>query len=517
MSNTDNNKRIAKNSLFMSIRMVIVLAITLYTSRVILNVLGVENYGVYNVVAGFVTMFGFFNSSLANGIQRFFNFELGKNGVEGARKVYNMALLIQLLLALIIIIPTEIIGTWYLHNKMVIPDGRMFAAEWIFQLSLITFVLHIIQVPFSAAVMAHERMNFYAVVSVLNVFINLGAVFVIPLLKGDALILYGILTTFVALFTLLMYIIYAKKHFEEISIEKKFHRTTFKEMLSFSGWNIFGTLGQMMKNQGVNLILNFFFGPVVNAARGIANQVNSGLQNFVSNITIPVRPQVVQSYSKGDVQRSLNLTYTISKLSCFLLLTMSLPILMEVDYVLNIWLGNNIPEYTAAFIIIIVLNSFLNNLNAAISGLVHATGKMRTYQLCGGTISLVSVVIVYIAMLIWRTPTFALIVLLIMDTVREIVALFILKSIVKDFSLKTYVYKVAIPLLLVGIMAIIPAICIHHYMPGSFLRFCIVSAVSIATTCGCIYYAGLDKSEKRMVKQITGKLFSKLSKKQFNH
>ena len=192
---------------------------------------------------------------------------------------------------------------------------------------------------------------------------------------------------------------------------------------------------------------------------------------------------------------------------------MSLPILMEVDYVLNIWLGNNIPEYTAAFIIIIVLNSFLNNLNAAISGLVHATGKMRTYQLCGGTISLVSVVIVYIAMLIWRTPTFALIVLLIMDAVREIVALFILKSIVKDFSLKTYVYKVAIPLLLVGIMAIIPAICIHHYMPGSLLRFCIVSAVSIATTCGCIYYAGLDKSEKRMVKQITGKLFSKLSKK----
>ena len=512
MSNSDNNKRIAKNSIFMSIRMVIVLAITLYTSRIILRVLGIENYGVYNVVAGFVTMFGFFNSSLANGIQRFFNFELGKNGTEGARKVYNTALLIQLLLALIIIIPTEIIGTWYLHNKMVIPEGRMFAAEWIFQLSLITFVLHIIQVPYSAAVMAHERMNFYAIVSVLNVFINLGAVFVIPLLKGDALILYGILTTFVALFTLLTYILYAKKHFKEITIEKKFYHTTFKEMLSFSGWNIFGTLGQMMKNQGVNLILNFFFGPVVNAARGIANQVNSGLQNFVSNITIPVRPQVVQSYSKGDVQRSLNLTYTISKLSCFLLLTMSLPILLEVDYVLQIWLGDNIPQYTAAFIIIIILNSFLNNLNAAISGIVHATGKMRTYQLCGGTISLVSVIIVYIAMLIWRTPTFALIVLMIMDLVREIAALFILKSIVKEFSLKTYVYKVAIPLFFIGTMAMIPPIGLHYYMSEGLTRFCVVSITSIATTCGCIYYAGLDSSEKRIVKQITSKLFSKFSK-----
>lgn len=513
MSNTDNNKRIAKNSLFMSIRMVIVLAITLYTSRVILNVLGVENYGVYNVVAGFVTMFGFFNSSLANGIQRFFNFELGKNGVEGARKVYNMALLIQLLLALIIIIPTEIIGTWYLHNKMVIPDGRMFAAEWIFQLSLITFVLHIIQVPFSAAVMAHERMNFYAIVSVLNVFINLGAVFVIPLLKGDALILYGILTTFVALFTLLMYIIYAKKHFEEISIEKKFHRTTFKEMLSFSGWNIFGTLGQMMKNQGVNLILNFFFGPVVNAARGIANQVNSSLQNFVSNITIPVRPQVVQSYSKGDVQRSLNLTYTISKLSCFLLLTMSLPILMEVDYVLNIWLGNNVPEYTNVFVIIIVLNSFISNLNSAVSGVVHASGKMKVYQLCGGTISLVSVIFVYIAMLIWDIPSIALVVLLVLDIIRQIVALGVLKSIVHEFSLRTYFYGIVMPLGVVSLLSLIFPLLVHNFMAEGFFRFLVVLIVSLISVVMSIYAVGLSKNEKNLVSQLLRNVVAKFTKK----
>ena len=180
MSNASNNKRIAKNSLFMSIRMVIVLAITLYTSRVILSVLGVEDYGVYNVVAGFVTMFGFFNSSLSNGIQRFYNYEIGKNGEDGARRVYNMALIIQILLAVIIVIPTEFFGLWYLHNKMVIPEGRMFAAEWIFQLSLLTFVLHIIQVPYTAAVMAHERMDFYAIVSIFNVLISLVAVFLIP-------------------------------------------------------------------------------------------------------------------------------------------------------------------------------------------------------------------------------------------------------------------------------------------------------------------------------------------------
>ena len=198
----------------MSIRMVIVLAITLYTSRIILKVLGVEDYGVYNVVAGFVTMFGFFNSSLSNGIQRFYNFELGKNGIEGARRVYNMALLIQVLLAIIIVLPTEVFGLWYLHNKMVIPEGRMFAAEWVFHLSLLTFVLNIIQVPYTAAVMAHERMDLYAVVSVIDVLIKLGIVFVIPFFDFDALILYGLLTTAVALFNLLLYFGYSKRNFE---------------------------------------------------------------------------------------------------------------------------------------------------------------------------------------------------------------------------------------------------------------------------------------------------------------
>lgn len=509
-SQSANNKRIAKNSLFMSIRMVIVLFITLYTSRVILSVLGVEDYGVYNVVAGFVTMFGFFNSSLSNGIQRFYNFELGKNGVEGARRVYNMALLIQILLAVIIVLPTEFIGTWYLHNKMVIPEGRMFAAEWIFQLSLLTFVLHILQVPYTAAVMAHERMDFYAVVSIFNVLISLGAVFLIPHLGGDALILYGILITLIAFITLSFYIIYCKRYFKEISIERTFRRSLFKEMLSFSGWNIFGTLGQMLKDQGVNLILNFFFGPVVNAARGIANQVNGGLQSFVANITVPVRPQVVQSYSQGDINRSLSLTYTISKLSCYFLLLMALPIMLEIDFVLQFWLGQNVPEHTAVFVVIIVLNSFLNNLNAAVSGLVHATGKMKAYQLCGGSISLISVLIVYIAMLIWDVPSFALIVLLALDIVRQCVALFVVKTIVNEFSLKTYLQNVILPLILVASVAIVfPAIA-HHYMQEGALRFLIVLVLSILSVASCIYMIGLNNSEKKLVKTILSKFINKI-------
>lgn len=496
----------------MTIRMVLVMFITFYTSRVILEVLGVVDYGVYNVVAGFVTMFGFFNSSLSNGIQRFYNFELGKSGTEGARRVYNMALVIQFLLALIIVLPTEFIGTWYLHNKMVIPDERMFAAEWIFQLSLLTFVLHIMQVPYTAAVMAHERMNFYAVISVLDVIIKLGGVLIIPFLRGDALILYGVIMAVVALFNLLIYIWYSKNNFDEIKIEKVFRPSLFKDMLSFSGWNVFGTLGQMLKDQGVNLILNFFFGPVVNAARGIANQVNGGLQSFVTNITIPVRPQVVQSYAQGNINRSLNLTYTISKVSCYFLLLMALPILLEIDYVLHIWLGDNIPQYTSIFVVIIVLNSFISNLNSAVSAIVHATGRMKVYQLCGGTISLISVVFVYIAMLIWDIPSMALITILGLDIVRQIVALIVLKSIVTEFSMVRYCRDVVLPLFIVSLLSLVCPMIVYCLMAEGFLRLCAVLLVSTISILGSIYAAGLNNNEKSLMQQLLKNIKAKFTR-----
>ena len=284
-------------------------------------------------------------------------------------------------------------------------------------------------------------------------------------------------------------------------------------MLSFSGWNVFGTLGQMLKDQGVNLILNLFFGPVVNAARAIANQVNGGLQSFVSNITIPVRPQIVQSYSQGNTCRSLNLTYTVSKLSCYILLIMSLPIMLEINYILHIWLGDNIPAYTSVFVLIIVLNSFISNLNSAISGLVHATGKMKVYQLCGGSISLVSVIFVYIAMLIWDIPSIALLVLLVLDCVRQIVALVVLKSIVSEFSLKKYLCEVLVPLISVVSVSSLFPILVHLFMPDGFLRLCVVLIVSTVSISICIYIIGLNRNEKSILVQILGNVKDTLQKR----
>ena len=385
---SSSNQRLAKNSVFLTIRMVIVLAISLYTTRAILKILGVEDYGVYSVVCGFATMFSFLNTSLSNGIQRFFNYEFGKNGEEGANKVYCTAVNIQIILAIIILILTESVGLWYLHHKMVIPEGRELAAEWIFQFSIISFLFVIMQAPYTAAVTAHERMDFYAIVSVLDVFLKLGIVLALPLFSSDKLILFGLLFALISVVNFCIYYFYCKKRFKEIKYHRIFDKELFKSMLGFSGWNIFGSLSGVMKETGINLVINFFFGPVVNAARGVANQVNGALQSFVTNITMPVRPQVIQSYAQGNMDRTMHLTYSISKLSCCFLLMMAIPLSFEIDYVLHLWLGDKVPEHAGVFTIFIFMSSIVNNLNSAISGVVHATGIMKDYQLWGSLISI---------------------------------------------------------------------------------------------------------------------------------
>lgn len=510
-NNSSNNKRIAKNSIFMAIRMVFVLGITLYTTRVILNILGVEDYGVYNVVCGFVSMFAFLNISMSNGIQRFFNFELGKNGVDGANKVYNTALLIQFILAIIIIILTESLGLWYLHNKMVIPDGRMFAAEWIFQFSVMSFLFIIMQAPYAAAVMAHERMDFYAIVSVLDAVLKLGIVFAIPVLPGDKLIVYGLLYSLINILNFVIYYIYCKKNFAEIKIKRYFDKSLFQSMLGFSGWNIFGSISGVMKEQGINLVINLFFGPVVNAARGVAAQINGGLQSFVSNITTPVRPQVVQSYARGEYVRTMNLTYSVSKLSCCFLYLCALPVVLEIDYILRLWLGNTIPDHTNTFVIIVILTSFVNNLNAAVSGVIHASGKMMVYQTVSSTISLMCVPCSYFGLKFGMSPEFALLMVMGWAAISQIASLFILKTIV-SYSIRDYVKSVLWPLLAVMIVTFWPALFIHEYMTSGFIRFLIVGITSVSVSSLGIYYIALNRSERGLINSFLSKFKQKWQK-----
>lgn len=506
---SSSNQRLAKNSVFLTIRMVIVLAISLYTTRAILKILGVEDYGVYSVVCGFATMFSFLNTSLSNGIQRFYNYEFGKNGEEGANKVYCTAVNIQFILAIIILILTESVGLWYLHHKMVIPEGREIAAEWIFQFSIISFLFVIMQAPYTAAVTAHERMDFYAIVSVLDVFLKLGIVLALPLFSSDKLILFGLLFALISVINFCIYFFYCKKRFKEIKYRRIFDKSLFKSMLGFSGWNIFGSLSGVMKETGINLVINFFFGPIVNAARGVANQVNGALQSFVTNITMPVRPQVIQSYAQGNMDRTMHLTYSISKLSCCFLLMMAIPLSFEIDYVLCLWLGDNVPEHAGVFTIFIFLSSIVNNLNSAISGVVHATGIMKDYQLWGSLISISCVPISYFLLKFYPIPEIALLALVFCAALSHFVCLFIVKRLV-GMSVREYFKEVVWPIMIVFAISLAVTFPVHYFLQGGFWRLCIVTITGVVSAGVALFYLALNVSEKILFTQIIRSLAYKL-------
>lgn len=478
----------------------------LYTSRVVLKTLGIDDYGVYSVVCGFVSMFAFLNVSMSNGIQRFFNFELSKNGVDGAKKVYITSLVVQALLLLVIILLVETLGLWYLHNKMVIPSDRFEAAQWIFQFAIISFSLIIMQVPYKAAIMAHERMNYYAFITVLDSVLRLIIVLLIQYANTDKLILYGFLLMTIELLNFILVQIYTRKHFVEIRFAPVFDKQLFKAILSFSSWNVFGTFSNMMREQGLNMILNLFFGPVVNAARGIAYQVTGALQGFVANVSTAVRPQIVQSYAQGNTTRTINLMYSLSKLSILTLYIMSYPILLEIDYVLKIWLGDNVPQYTSSFIIIVILITLINNMNAAVSAVVHATGKMRKYQLVGSCINLSSIPFAYYSLKFGYDPNSVFWISLLFTIVMQTASLFILRNLIK-FSLREYAKQVLKPFVLVVLVSFMIPVIPHYYMNSGFLRFGIVFLLALSISSITVYWLGLDKKEKTLVNSMIAKIF----------
>lgn len=500
-STAANNKRIAKNSIFMSIRMVIVLCITLYTTRVLLSSLGIEDYGVFNVVCGFVSMFTFLNTSMSNGIQRFLNFEYGKNGTEGANKVFITSLIIQFFLIIFVVISSESFGLWYLNNKIVIPSDRIVAAQYVFHFSILSFVFVILQAPFLGIVMAHERMGYFAIVSIVDSMLKFLIAFSITMFPYDNLILYGALLSFESFVILLLYALYTRLKFAETKIHRYWDKKLFLSMLGFSGWNIFGSFSGLMKEQGINIVLNLFFGPIVNAARGIAVQINSGLQSFSAVITTPVRPQVVKSYSVGNYERTMNLTYGISKLSCLVLYMMSLPIILEIDFVLRIWLGNNIPEHTNTFVIIIILISFLNNLNSAVSGVIHASGKMMVYQLSTSFTAMTCVPLAYLTLKNGASPETAFIMVFISMIFAQTVALFVLKRVI-EFSFAKYFQSVIFPILKVAITTIWLPILITILFQDGWIRLIVVTLTSIIIISFSTLYFGLNTSERNLIAQI---------------
>lgn len=503
-----NNKRIAKNTLILAIQQALSLIVSLYASRVILQALGVEDFGIFNVIAGFVTMFAFLNTSMNNAIQRFYNYEYGKNGESGANMVFNNALVIQLILSIIVLFLLETIGLWYLNNKLILPEIRFHSAFWIYQFSSLSLLFIIIQIPFSAAIAAHERMICFALVSILDSILKLIVALAIKYVSGDKLIIYGFLIFLISFSDFLIYVIYAIRRFPEIRLKKISDWSFLTQMLSFSGWNFFGSFAGVAKEQGINLILNSFFGPIVNASRGIAYQVSGALKSFVSTVTISGRPQLTQSYAQNNFPRTIQLMFSLSKASFLILLLFSLPIIYNIDYVLQIWLSTVLPKDTGIFVILVIVMSLIESFSPPVSFVVHASGKMAKYQLVNSFIILLIIPVSYISLRLGAKAVFVFWLGILFQTLCQISSLLILKDII-NYSIRDYVENVIVPLTSVVIISCFTVSIIRYFLETGFLQLVCMAITSTITITISSYMFVLKKDERLIIKNMINRLLRK--------
>lgn len=385
----NRNERLAKNTLLLYFRMLFVMFVGLYVSRIVLQELGESDFGVYNVVGGFVAMFAIISSSLSSAISRYITFELGKGDGGRLREVFSMSVNIQLIIGLFILVIGEIAGLWFIENKMSIDETRRNVAVVVFQFSLLTFLVNLISVPYNACVIAHEKMKFFAYIGVVEVFLKLFAVFILKYVCFDKLELWALLLMLIAVVLRLVYGIYCRKNFKECRYKFNINQDLLKEMFGFAGWNFIGEIAGVLRNHGVNVLLNVYFGPVVNAGRGIANQVSHAVNQFSRNFMIAVSPQITKLYAKEEIASSYNLALMSSRLSGCLLLIVSLPLVMEMDFVLHLWLGPY-PQAALNFSILSIILVAVESIALPFVTLQRATGKMKKYQLVVGTVHLLN-------------------------------------------------------------------------------------------------------------------------------
>lgn len=499
MSNqSSNNSQIAKNTLFLYFRMLFLMGIALYTSRVVLNTLGVEDYGIYNVVGGIVAMFGFINSSMSSATQRYITFGLGKGDKKRLSIVFCTALQIHVLIAGIVVLLGETIGMWFLYNKMQIPLERMNAAFWVLQCSIASAVIMVISVPYNADIIAHEKMSAFAYISILEAVLKLMIVYILVVFAVDKLILYAFLQLGVQVLIRFCYSIYCKKHFEETKYKHVWNNYLFKEMTSFAGWNIFGNLAGVFFGQGLNMLLNVFFGPVVNAARGVAVQVQAFVQQFVSNFQMALNPQITKTYAKGEIDDMQVLMYRSARFSFFLLFLLSLPVLFEANYILEIWL-KTVPDYTVVFLRIMICTSLIYSLSNPLIVANQATGEVKKYQLVCGTILLLILPISYIALRLGCPAYSVFIVHFIMEALTQFARMIMLRPLIgvglRDYFKHIYL-KVAI---VVAVAIVLPALVYFNMLDNTY-RFFAVSFVCLISVSVSAYILGLSANEKIFVR-----------------
>ena len=510
-NNSENNKRIAKNTLLLYCRMLFMMVVSLYTSRVVLNALGVEDFGIYNVVGGVVAMFSMLSGSLSAAITRFITYELGTGNKENLKKIFSSSVTIQIGLALLIVLLAEAIGVWFLNAKMNIPDARMVAANWVFQFSILTFAINLISVPYNASIIAHERMSAFAYISILEAIGKLAIAFLIVISPMDKLIFYAILMCAVALIVRFAYGAYCKKHFEECTYHFIFDKDLLKRMFGFAGWNFIGASSAVLRDQGGNVVINLFCGPAVNAARGIAFQVNNAISGFVTNFMTALNPQITKSYAAGDRDYMMTLIYQGARLSFYMLLLLSLPVLVNTHYILGIWL-KIVPGHAVLFVQLVLVFAMSESISNPLITAMLATGKIRNYQLIVGGLQMMNLPISYILLRMGMFPEIVIVVAIVISQCCLVARLLMLRGMIR-LSIREYLKKVYINVLTVTIVAAVLPFGITNLLIESFLNFILLSLVALICTGFTIYYVGCNTTERKFILNKLYTLRNRLNRK----
>lgn len=495
----ENTKRIAKNTLMLYGRMLFSMVVSLYTSRVILNALGVVDYGIYGVVGGFVTMFSLISSSLSSAVSRFLTFELGRGDKDRLHNAFSTSLLIHIVLAFIVLIVSETVGVWFVNNKMTIPAERLYAANWVFQASIISFMFGLLSVPYNASIVSHEKMSAFAYIGILDTILKLLIVLFIAHTHWhfDKLIMYSVLLVVVSIMLQCIYLAYCRKHFDECRLKIGFNKKFWKEISAFSLWNFIGCTAAILKDQGVNVLLNIFVGPILNAARGIAGSVNSAVSGFAGNFMTALNPQITKSYASGDLKYSHFLVERGSRFSFYILLFFAIPILLETEFVLTVWL-KQYPDHSLNFVRLVLTLSLIDSLSNTLITLQNATGKIRNYQLVVGSILLLNFPLSYVSLKVGLAPESTYVVAISVAICCMVARLtFVRKSAM--LPMKGFLKNVVLNVIVVTACAIIIPFVVHIIMPYGWERFLVVGFTSVTATTAAILLVGCNKNERSFI------------------
>ncbi len=498
---SSNKKTIAKNTLMLYFRMLLVMGVTLYTSRIVLAELGVVDYGIFNVVGGIVIMFSFVNGAMAQSTQRFLSYELGQENSANLEKTFKTAVTIHLIIAGIIFFLAETLGLWFLNNIMNIPADNMSAANWVYQCSIITYVISIIQVPYSASVIAHEKMQFYAYLGIIEVILKLGMAFSIALAPYFKLQLYSSLILIITLTVFLIYLFFCKKKFHECKFGWYYQKEQFKSMSSYAAWSTFGSLAWVGKSQGLNLLLNVFFGPAVNAAYGVANQVNTAVNSFVQNFSTALNPQIVKNYSAENYGEMQQLMIYGAKLAFFLMLIIAFPVIMVTNNLLHLWLVK-VPDFAVVFTQLVILNSLIESFSFSMGTGIQATGKIKWYQIIIGSTLLLNIPISYILLKIGFPPpvVFIVSISLALFTIGE--RLSIMRKNIPGFSIRKFCKIVFLPAFMITLVCCFTYYLFHCVLIMEKINFIVVALASLLLTILLEATLGLNSKERSYFSKI---------------